>query len=211
MKNIDVARMAGLMTREVKRTEKDGHPAAAVIASRVYDTDAADLWDAVTVPERLARWFLPVEGELRVGGKYQLKGNAGGTITACTPPKDFAATWEFGGFVSWIEVAIEPAGKGARLTLTHTGQTDNPFFEQFGPGATGVGWDLGLLGLALHFEGGGEALDPKSFEAWTVGDEGKQFLALTSGGWGAADEASGRDATAARDSAAATLKFYSGG
>jgi uncharacterized protein YndB with AHSA1/START domain len=32
---------------------------------RVYDTDAADLWAAVTEPDRLARWLAPVDGDLR--------------------------------------------------------------------------------------------------------------------------------------------------
>ena len=65
--------------------------------TRLYDTSVDDLWDALTSKERIPRWFLPVEGDLKLGGRYQLKGNAGGTITACTPPNHFAATWEFGG------------------------------------------------------------------------------------------------------------------
>ncbi len=38
----------------------------------VYDTDVADLWDACTRPERLARWIARVEGdELHEGGTVQ--------------------------------------------------------------------------------------------------------------------------------------------
>src|SRR5205823_15078446 len=82
---IDVARVLGLVTRSVRNFEKDGKAASAVTLTRLYDTDVDDLWDAVTSKERIPRWFLPVEGDLRLGGRYQLKGNAGGTITACTP------------------------------------------------------------------------------------------------------------------------------
>ena len=89
---IDVARALGLVTRSVRSFEKDGRPASAVTLTRLYDTDVDDLWDAVTSRERIPRWFLPVEGELRPGGKYQLKGNAGGTITACTPPTSAGST-----------------------------------------------------------------------------------------------------------------------
>ena len=97
---IDVASVLGLVTRTVRNSEKDGKPASTVTLTRLYDTSVDDLWDALTSKERIPRWFLPVEGELRLGGKYQLKGNAGGTITACTPPSHFAATWEFGGRMS---------------------------------------------------------------------------------------------------------------
>ena len=54
--------------------------------SAVYDTTLDDLWDACTNAERIPRWFLPVSGELRDGGRYQLEGNAGGTIERCDPP-----------------------------------------------------------------------------------------------------------------------------
>ena len=78
--------------------------------SQAYDTDAADLWDACTNIERIPRWFLPITGDLKVGGRYQLDGNANGTILTCDPPREFTATWEFGGDVSWIEVRITGEG-----------------------------------------------------------------------------------------------------
>ena len=61
---------------------------------RVYDTDAADLWRAVTDPERLARWFAPVEGDLRAGGSFTIRfdDNAvpGCRLTTCDAPRGFA-------------------------------------------------------------------------------------------------------------------------
>ena len=117
---IDVARVLGLVTRSVRNFEKDGKAASAVTLTRLYDTDVDDLWDALTSKERIPRWFLPVEGDLQLGGRYQLKGNAGGTITACTPPGHFAATWEFGGATSWIDVKLAAERDKARLTLEHT-------------------------------------------------------------------------------------------
>ena len=113
--DIDVARVLGLVTRAVRNFEKDGKPASAVTLTRLYDTSVDDLWDALTSRERIPRWFLPVEGDLQLGGKYQLKGNAGGTITACAPPRHFAATWEFGGATSWIDVALAAERDKARL------------------------------------------------------------------------------------------------
>ena len=59
-------------------------------------TGAADLWNAITTPERIARWLAPISGDFRLGGTYQIEGNANGTITACEPPSHLGATWEFG-------------------------------------------------------------------------------------------------------------------
>ena len=46
------------------------HRRAAWCGARgdVYDTDLADLWSAITEPDRLARWVATVEGDLRLGG-----------------------------------------------------------------------------------------------------------------------------------------------
>ncbi len=55
---IDPVAYVGAVIREVTVRERDGKPARAVIATRSYDTDITDLWDALTNPERIPRWFL---------------------------------------------------------------------------------------------------------------------------------------------------------
>ena len=90
---IDVDQVVGAVTRKVSSREHEGKLARVVVATRTYDTSADDLWDALTSAERLPRWFLPVSGDLRLGGRYQLEGNAGGTITRCEPPRSLALTW----------------------------------------------------------------------------------------------------------------------
>ena len=116
--------------------------------------------DAVTNGERIPRWFLPVSGEFELGGRYQLEGNAGGVITACERRSHFAVTWEFGNDVSWVEVRCSDDGAGGgRLTLTHTRQVSE-HWEEYGPGAVGVGWDLGLPGLAIHLAQPAEPISP---------------------------------------------------
>lgn len=94
-------------------------------------------------------------GDLRLHGRYQLEGNADGTIERCDPPKGFAATWEYGGDISWIEVRIaaDPAG-GTRFELERTAHVDDERWAEFGPGAVGVGWDMMLMGLAAHLSSG---------------------------------------------------------
>ena len=140
----------GAVERIVAPLERSGKPARSVTLKRTYDTDPADLWDALTNPERLARWFAPVEGDLQLGGRYKIKGNASGTIEACRDREHYALTWEFGGDVSWVTVDIAQVGDGkTALTLVHTAIV-NDHWGMYGPGAVGVGWELGLLGLALH-------------------------------------------------------------
>lgn len=183
--------------------------------AQTYATTVEDLWDAVTNPERLPRWFMPITGDLREGGTYQLEGNASGTIEGCEAPSTFRATWEFGGQVSWIVVSVTPDGDGARLQLDHTAVIDlgNPqqqeFWEQFGPGATGVGWDLGFVGLGKHLATGA-AVDPKESEAWSMSPEGAAFIGECSRLWGEASIAAGTPREAAEAAAARTTAFYTG-
>ncbi|MBR1125192.1 SRPBCC family protein [Bradyrhizobium lablabi] len=206
--NIDIARVLGAVTRSVRNFEKDGKPASAVTLTRLYDTDPEDLWDALTSAKRIPRWFLPVEGELKLGGKYQLKGNAGGTITACTPPEHFAATWEFGGGVSWIDVRVSPERGKARMTLEHTAVIED-HWNQFGPGAVGIGWDLAVTGLELYLSTGA-ANDHEAAEAWMGTDNGKAFMSESGESWRAAHVESGVDAASAKERSDRTIAFYRG-
>ena len=196
------------VTRSVSLLERDGRPARTVTLGRKFVVAPDDLWDAVTNSERIPRWFLPVTGELKLGGRYQLEGNAGGTITACEPPSRYAVTWEFAGDTSWVEVrCTEDADGGARLELIHT-MLHSPHWDQYGPGATGIGWELGLLGLALHLERPDE---PKlDEEALAVSPEGKALIKGSAHAWGEAGIASREDPNAARAAASRTAAFYTG-
>lgn len=201
-----VRRTAGTRTLEAGE-------ARVVTVSQAYDTSVEDLWDACTTLERIPRWFLPITGELRLGGRYQLEGNAGGVVESCDPPggpgtPGFVATWEYGDTTSWIEVRFTPEpGGGARMTLEHVAHVDDAFWEEFGPGAVGVGWDSGLLGLARHL-GSGLGPSPEEAAAWIGSAEGRRFLTACSEAWYAAHVASGADPAAARAAADRTAAAY---
>ena len=205
----DPSRHLGLVSRAVRNFERDGKPAKAVIATCTYDTDAADLWDALTNPERLPRWFLPIEGELKLGGHYQFIGNAGGTVTECVPHKRIGATWEGGGNVSWLTITLTPDGHRTRLDLEHVALVD-PNFPPFGPGAVGVGWELGLLGLAVHFDTNGAAIDPTEGMSWPTTPAGKDYVRHSTTGWAEADIEAGEDPAKAQAGAEMTRQFYTG-
>lgn len=209
---VDVPAAIGAVVRAVEDREHAGQPARVVLASRSYDTDIADLWDALTNGDRIPRWFLPISGDLRLGGSYQLQGNAGGTIDACEPPRYLALTWAYGGKASWVHVRLTPESEErTRLELEHIAHLADiaDFWDQYGAGATGVGWDLALMGLGLHVATGA-ANDHKEAEAWTMSEEGRRFIDASSADWCRASIAAGLDEAGARAAADRTSGFYKG-
>lgn len=207
--HVDVPRVVGAVVRSVESRMHEGHDAKVIVAARDYDTTIDDLWDALTNKERIPRWFLPVSGNLRLGGQYQLHGNASGTITKCEPPREIGMTWEYGGQVSWVEVRLKPVtAERTHFELTHIARPDK-HWDQFGPGAVGVGWDLGLMGLARHLATGASN-DPKEGMAWVASADGKEFVRRSSDDWGRAAIAAGDDAATAKAAVAQTYSAYTG-
>jgi uncharacterized protein YndB with AHSA1/START domain len=205
-----IAAQADAVTRELD-VERDGSAQHTIQRiSQAYPTTVEDLWEACTLPERLARWFSPVTGELRLGGRYQVEGNASGEVVACDPPRSFAVTWELGGGTSNLTVHVTADTGGARLLIEHehTGDADSPFWVQFGPGATGVGWDLALLGLAFHMLAGQDRPDDPDAFARTAA--AKQFIRAASDRWGDASVRAGTPTDDARAAVGRTTAFYLG-
>ncbi len=205
---IDVTHEISAIARTVgSRTLASGEARVVTIA-RTYPTDLDDLWDACTTAERITRWLGPVSGELQLGGRYQLEGNAAGTVERCDPPHGFAATWEFGGEVSWIGVRLTPVDADhTRFELEHVAHVDDVRWTEYGPGAAGVGWDLSLLGLALHLLDPATRLDENT---WPASDEGRRFVTGSGEAWFKANVADGTDEPAARAAADRTIAFYTG-
>jgi uncharacterized protein YndB with AHSA1/START domain len=203
----EVVQAVGAVDRRVSSIERDGVAAKVVEASRTYRADIEDVWDGCTSAERLPRWFLPISGDLRPGGRFQFEGNAGGAIERCESPSLLAVTWEYGGEISWVEVRLSGSQEGTVLQLTHTAPLDAERWKEFGPGAVGVGWDTTLYGLGLHLESG-EAIDPAEAQAWMTSPEGIDFLTAASGEWGRASVAAGEAPEAAEAAAARTTAAY---
>lgn len=203
----DPVAVAGLVAREVRSGDREGVPTKVVVARRTYATEQADLWAALTDPERIPRWFLPVSGDLAVGGRYQFEGNAGGVVERCDEPESFAVTWEMGPMVSWLIVTLTPTDGGTVLELSHEAPVDPDFWDQYGPGAVGVGWDLALVGLGLHLESGA-VVDPVAAAAFTISSAGVEFVALAATGWADAAVGGGDDPVAARAAGERTVAFY---
>ena len=209
---IEVDQQINAVQRTVGSRRLEAGEARMSTISQTYDTDIDDLWESCTDPERIRRWFLPVSGDLRVGGRYQLEGNAGGTIERCDPPRMFAATWEYGGQISWIEVRLTTVGQGrTRFELEHIAHVDDQIWAEFGPGATGVGWDLALVGMTLYLANPSAAVDPEAVAAWTASADGVRFVTMSSEQWCAANVASGTDPELAKAAADRTTAAYTAG
>ena len=208
---IDVTHQISSVERRVGRRTLEAGEARTVQLTCLYDTTPDDLWDACTNPDRIARWFLPISGDLRVGGRYAFQGNASGTIERCEPPHSIDATWEYGGQTSWVELRLTPEADGrTRFALEHIAHVTDDLWAQFGPGAVGVGWDQGLLGLAMHLTEGVEPPRGDAIEAWQTSEEGLDFSRQASERWAEASIAAGTDAAEARAAAERTTDFYSG-
>lgn len=198
----------------VERTTGQGRIPAGdgrtVVLRREYRASVEDVWDAITNADRMTRWFLPVTGELRLGGHYQLAGNAGGDILRCEPPTLLAVTWVYGenptpGDVSEVAVRLSPTGNDQTLLeLEHTAVTDADRWSTYGPGAVGVGWDLALLGLAMHLRG--EQIEDK--DAWGESEQARQLMTASAHAWGAALAATGATAEAVATATRNTTEFY---
>ena len=206
----DVTEEINAVRRVVGTRTLEAGEARVVTVSRTYPATVEDVWDACTNPERIPRWFLPVSGDLRVGGRYQFEGNAGGTIERCDPPRSVDATWEMGGDVSWVQLRI--VGEDAertRLELEHVAHVDDERWAQFGPGAVGIGWEMGFFGLAGHL-GSGHAVEPAQAAAWVASDEGREFITRSSDAWRAASAAAGTPEDEAAAAADRTTAAYTG-
>lgn len=204
----DETTQVNAVTRNVNSRNVDGKLAKTVVLAQTYETEIAELWDAVTNPERIPHWFAPVSGDLRLHGQYQVEGNASGTFTACDAPHGFDATWEFGGGVSWIEVRLtEVDDSHTRLELTHLAHPEE-HWDQFGPGAVGIGWDLSFLGLATYIATNSDV--PAEATEWGASSEAIAFMTKSGEAWIAADIAGGEDPEDAQRRGGNTISFYTG-
>lgn len=106
-----------------------------------------------------------------------------------------------------VEVRLHAeAPQRTRLVLTHIAPLDE-FWEKYGPGAAGVGWDLGLFGLARHLDDPETGFDETAFLATP---EARELILGGSEAWGQADIAAGAGPARAQAAARRTAAFYTG-
>ena len=207
---IDVVHEIEDAHREIAEGRGPTGAGRALRLRRDFEAPIEDVWDALTNPERIGRWFLPISGDYRVGGRYQLEGNAGGEIVVCERPHRLKVTWAYGEMttdvdVSELELRLFSIDDGVtRFELDHTAVVPEEAWAEYGPGAVGIGWDQALLGLALHLRG--EPLsDP---DGWPQSAEGRDFFTRSSEAWGQANSAAGADPEVVARGVASSTAFY---
>jgi uncharacterized protein YndB with AHSA1/START domain len=197
-------------TRETGTGKTPVGEGRTVSLRRTYPAGIEDVWDALTTADRVNRWFLPISGELRLGGRYQFEGNAGGEILECEAPRLLRVSWVMGepspDQFSEVEVRLTTVEDGTLFELVHTATVPLQMWDQFGPGAVGVGWDGAVLGLGLHLAGTDLSTEDK--QALLESDEMREFNTASSEAWGEAYRAAGASPEAVAGAVAATTAFY---
>lgn len=118
-----------------------------------YGTDAADLWSALTDPDRVARWLARVEGDCRLGGTFRAylfdtEETVTGTVLICDPPRHLQVSWAADdGEPTLVEIELTEEGERTRL-LMHERGIPRSFAAEYG-----AGWQTHFDGLAAHLGG----------------------------------------------------------
>jgi uncharacterized protein YndB with AHSA1/START domain len=125
---------------------------------RRYDAAPAEVWSALTEPERLGRWLAAAELDLRVGGDYVLRFSdedesqvTRGKVLALEPERLLELSWLYPGENDTVvRFELRPDGDGTILVLDHRGLP-----VQAAPGYGG-GWHAHLDSLEAQLGTGGE-------------------------------------------------------
>jgi uncharacterized protein YndB with AHSA1/START domain len=125
----------------------------AVRFEESWDTDVADLWDAVTDPARLSRWFAPVEGDPVVGGEVVAHFDDGDVpgmrVLACDPGRSFTVAWPMAAGATEVDVEVRADGPSrSTLVLTHR------LLPPEKAAGYGAGWTAYLVRLRAHLAAG---------------------------------------------------------
>ena len=164
------------LQRSMGEREIAGGRARTAVLRRRYQAAPEDVWHAITTPERIDRFFLPVRGDLRVGGHFSVEGQASGRILACEPPTLLRLEWVppgGGEHVDQVEVRLIADGQDATwLELEHASTADIFNFD-LGSGcySPAIGWEGPLHYLGEHLRG--TVPDAPGAE-WYVYDEAEE-------------------------------------
>ncbi len=128
----------------------------AVRFVRTFDASPAKVWALLTDSALLPEWYGDGQVEPHEGGKIGLMaGHIHGIVTGWRPEKFLGYTWsvfqpgeEVSAWpISYVEMALEQAGTGTKLTLTH-----RPILEPMHK-LTMIGWHTMLDMIARGLKG----------------------------------------------------------
>jgi uncharacterized protein YndB with AHSA1/START domain len=153
-----------------------GPPDAPTLTlERRYQASPEQLWDALTAPERLARWFGSFDGAppTAVGDDFTVDLGGGaddigrGTVTVCSPARELGYSWQWQDEpVSQVRATLHGDGDGTVLRLEHSRV---PAAHVLGYGG---GWEQCMLALddevsaVARYESILSAHEDLAHEAW---------------------------------------------
>lgn len=180
---IDIAKQVAAVQRVVSQHSIDCGPWVSLLLRRHYPAPIRGVWGALAEPDRLRRWFLPVTGDLREGGRFRLEGYADGEVLRCAPPRLLKMT--FGSDAGVVELRLSEMDGGCGFEMMHSVPLA---LDGSGAGAltVGPGWDVSLLALDGFLRG--EYFDPVE---WENSPEVQEFSRQAISAWATAVEDSG--------------------
>ncbi|NVM99397.1 SRPBCC domain-containing protein [Arthrobacter sp. SDTb3-6] len=203
----DIMDMLTGITRLVKTTTLNHQEATSVVLQLEVPAPVHDVWAACTEADSIQKWFLPISGDLGIGGRYALEGNASGEVLDCNAGRSFRVSWVMGqGPDSELLFTVTPTNVDHSLVeLAHTSTVDPEMMANYGPGSVGVGWDGALLGLQHYLRG-----IPTGPQHRPAPEIMNPFMAASSEAWADAAIANGANPGDARAAARRTTAFYTG-
>lgn len=129
-----------------------------------YDTDIDDLWSALADPQRLARWYGKVGGDLRIGGEFTATvfgsgWDGRGRVDVCLPPRRLEVTmWEQEGEEGVVSAELVADGDATILVIERRGIPLDKVW------AYGAGWQTHVEDLGAHLAGEEGADGPSSWD-----------------------------------------------
>ncbi len=210
---MDIDAQLDAVDRGIATGTREGADTYVQTVAQTYPAPIDDVWDALTSAERLPRWFLPVSGDLRLGGRYAIEGNASGTVESCDAP----------------ELLRRDLGVRRRRHLGHraprrcrargapaSSSSTSPRAPTSAPrcgsssarprrASAGTRPCSGSRSTSRRGE-----VKPENAQEWLAGEEGIGFMRGSADRWAAAHVAMGADPDVARAAADTTFAAYTG-
>ena len=178
----DMDTWLGATERETGQREIGGQAGCSVRIRRSFPAPVGEVWSACTTRSRIDTWFLPVTGELRVGGTYQLESYAEGEIIRCEKPGFLSVTMAIQGAPGEAQLRLRENGEDTVLEFEHTMAADAALWSAIAP-EIGSAWEVALKYLERHLRG--EQIDKSTFPTAADDELGnrckKEWTAVVSG------------------------------
>jgi uncharacterized protein YndB with AHSA1/START domain len=114
-------------------------------------TDPEDLWEALTTPERLARWLGDVAGDLEPGGTFRAtfasSWSGSGRVEVCDPPRRLLVRMNDEEGETVVEATLTPQHDAVLLVVEESG------LPLPNVSAYGAGWQVHVEDLHHHLAG----------------------------------------------------------